>query len=214
MEFVCIPAGEFSMGSNFGEADEKPVHPVTISRSFELGKFEVTQAQWEAITRSNRSQFKGPNLPVENVSWDDVQGFIEMLNQRDSKYVYRLPTEAEWEYAARAGSKGEYAGVLDSLAWYDGNSGGTTHSVGQKQPNAWGLFDMHGNVWEWCQDFYGDYPCGAVTDPTGIASGSLRVNRGGSWNSPAANCRSASRLHSSPGDRAYYLGFRLLWTPK
>jgi formylglycine-generating enzyme required for sulfatase activity len=212
--FVQIPAGEFLMGSENGDGDEKPPHRVRISQWFEMGQYEVTQAMWQAVMGSNPSNFKGQDLPIENVSWDEVQGFISRLNARNDGYVYRLPTEAEWEYACRAGTTGDYAGSLDAMAWYSSNSGSRTHPVGQKQPNAWGLYDMHGNVWEWCQDWYGGYPTGAVTDPKGAESGSGRVTRGGSWINSAANCRSALRGISSPGYRFIYLGFRLVRTAK
>ena len=180
MEFVRVPAGEFRMGSTSEEAysREQPVTRVRIGRAFELGKHEVTQAEWEAVMGSNPSRFDecGGDCPVENVSWDDVQDFIGRLNALEGEVRYRLPTEAEWEYAARAGTAGDrYAGNLDAIAWYDGNSGGSTHPVGQKAPNAFDLHDMLGNVFEWVQDWYGGYPGGSVTDPQGAASGSLRV---------------------------------------
>ncbi|HEY7545724.1 MAG TPA: bifunctional serine/threonine-protein kinase/formylglycine-generating enzyme family protein, partial [Blastocatellia bacterium] len=180
--FVQIPQGEFLMGSEKGEGDEKPAHKVRISRPFEMGKYEVTQAQWEAVMGNNPSNFKGANLPVENVSWNDAQEFIQKLNARNDGYVYRLPTEAEWEYACRAGSTGDYAGNLDEMAWHGSNSASKTHSVGQKKPNAWGLHDMHGNVWEWCMDWYLEnyYSQSPSADPPGPGTGSLRVSRGGS----------------------------------
>ena len=215
MEFVRIPAGEFLMGSTSDEArgSEQPVTRVRISRAFELGKHEVTQAEWEAVMGSNPSRFDecGGDCPVERVSWDDVQGFIGRLNSLEGEARYRLPTEAEWEYAARAGTTADrYAGDLDAIAWYDENSGGRPQPVGQKAPNAWGLHDMLGNVNEWVQDWYGDYPGGAVTDPGGPGSGSYRVVRGGSWFSFARSCRAPYRLIISPGYRINRLGFRLL----
>jgi formylglycine-generating enzyme required for sulfatase activity len=167
MEFVLIQAWTFQMGSNNGEPNEKPVHMVRISRPFYLGKYEVTQAQWEAVMGNNPSQFKGdPNSPVENVSWDDVQEFIKRLkrlNTRESGVKYRLPREAEWEYAAQAGTTTAYSfgndpSQLGEYAWYGENANGETHPVGQKKPNPWGLYDMHGNVWEWVQDWYGVGP--------------------------------------------------------
>jgi formylglycine-generating enzyme required for sulfatase activity len=214
--FVRIEAGEFMMGSEQGDADEKPVHRVRISRPFEMGKYEITQAQWQAVMRSNPSNFKGGNLPVEQVSWGDAQQFIQKLNEMNDGYVYRLPTEAEWEYASRAGSKGEYAGELDAMAWYDKNSGSRTQPVGQKQPNAWGLYDMHGNVWEWCEDWYSEsyYAQSPGTDPQGPASGSYRVSRGGSWLHGAANLRSAYRGRGTPDGRGNFLGFRLARIPR
>ena len=147
----------------------------------------MTQGQWQAVMGSNPSQFTGdPNRPVENVSWDDVQEFIRRLNAREGGATYRLPTEAEWEYAARAGtttrwSFGDDASQLGRYAWHDGNAGGQTHPVGQLQPNPWGLYDMHGNVWEWVQDWYGKYASGTAVDPAGPSSGSYHVFRGGGW---------------------------------
>ena len=145
---------------------------------------EVTQGQWKTVMGSNPSTFSacGSNCPVEQVSWDNCQEFIQRLNQKEGTSKYRLPTEAEWEYACRAGTTGPYAGDLDSMGWYDGNSGRRTHLVGQKKPNAWGLYDMHGNVWEWCSDWYGEDTSGSITDPEGPSSGPSRVLRGGSWN--------------------------------
>ena len=210
MMFVKIPAGSFMIGSENGESDEKPIHKVTISNDFYLGKYEVTQAQWQALMSNNPSYFKGDNLPVEQVSWDDAQKFISKLNAQNDGYKYRLPTEAEWEYAARSGTTGDYAGSLDSMAWYGANSGSKTHEVGTKQANAWGLFDMHGNVWEWCQDWYGNYQSGSVTDPTGASSGSDRVGRGGGWYNGAVNLRSALRGSYSPLGRGSNLGFRVV----
>ncbi len=215
MEFVLIPAGEFMMGSNDGDRDEQPVHEVTISQPFYLGKYPVTQAQWQAVMENNPSHFTGdPNRPVENVSWNDVQTFIEKLNAKESGKLYRLPTEAEWEYASRAGSTTAYSfgddpSQLDEYAWHGDNAGGTTHPVGQLKPNAWGLYDMHGNVWEWVQDWAGDYPSGAVTDPTGPTKGAAQVVRGGGWFDDARYCRAAFRFHFSPGNRVSNLGFRL-----
>ena len=239
IEFVWIPPGEFRMGSTsrHADSDEKPVTRVRITRGFWLGKYEVTQRQWQAVMGKNPSSFQncGGDCPVENVSWNDVQGFLRNLNGRSGGQDYRLPTEAEWEYAARAGTATDtYAGnlriqgsrnapLLDRIAWYGGNSGVIydggydcsgweekqyrsqrcgTHPVGGKAPNAWGLHDMLGNVWEWVGDRHGNYPGGSVTDPTGARSGSKRVLRGGSWINLARYCRSASRSRSSPGYRA------------
>jgi len=219
MEFVLIPAGELQMGSNDTGADddEKPVHTVRLTKPFYLGKYEVTQAQWEAVMGNNRSHFKGDSAwPVESVSWEDVQEFIRRLNARERGTAsYRLPTEAEWEYAARAGSTTAYsfgnsASDLGRYAWYGDNAGGKTHPVGQLQPNAWGLYDMHGNVWEWVQDWFGTYPSGTVADPAGPTSGSGRVYRGGGWRYGVRLCRSAHRGDVAPGNRYDDLGVRLL----
>jgi formylglycine-generating enzyme required for sulfatase activity/uncharacterized caspase-like protein len=200
MEFVPIPAGTFQMGSNDWDArdDEKPVHRVHITQPFYLGKYEVTQGQWLVVMGTNLSKFAGdPNLPVESVSWDDVQEFIRRLNNQAGGTTYRLPTEAEWEYAARAGtttrwSFGDDANQLGRYAWYEGNAGRRTHPVVQLQPNAWGLYDMYGNVWEWVQDWYGKYASDAAVDPAGPSTGSSRVIRGGCW-LWLNQCRSASR---------------------
>ena len=226
MEFVGIPPGEFLMGSTSRHADddEKPVTQVRISQGFYLGKTEVTQDQWQAVMGNNPSRFSGcGRCPVERVSWEDAQVFIGRLNARSGGERYRLPTEAEWEYAARAGTTTDtYAGdvtnpfgndpVVNGIAWYDENSGGRTHPAGQKAPNGFGLYDMLGNVWEWVGDWYGSYPGGAVTDPAGPGPGSYRVDRGGGWDHYARSCRSAIRNGYSPGYRGLNLGFRLLRT--
>jgi formylglycine-generating enzyme required for sulfatase activity len=224
MEFVLIPAGTFMMGSPDSDAEasdmEKPAHRVTISQPFYLGKYLVTQGQWEAVMgkENNPSQFKGDaNRPVEHVSWEDVQQFIDMLNTREGGTQYRLPTEAEWEYACRAGSQTAYSfgddpRQLDTYGWYQGNSERHTHPVRQKRPNAWGLYDMHGNVYEWVQDWYGGYAAEPVTDPQGPASGSDRVLRSGSWNDNARYCRAASRVYDASCSRNEFFGFRLLRT--
>ncbi len=208
--FAQIPSGSFMMG----DREDGLPHKVIITKWFEMGKYEVTQAQWEALMGRNPSDFKGANLPVENVSWDDAQAFISALNARNDGYVYRLPTEAEWEYACRAGTTGDYGGTgnLHEMGWYDGNSNRQTHPVGQKKPNAWGIYDMHGNVWEWVQDWYKGYSGEVETDPQGASTGSSRVYRGGGWLCPAARCRSALRLDFSPGGRGGHLGFRLVRT--
>lgn len=214
--FVRIPAGEFMMGSGNGAADERPVHRVRISRSLEMCKYEVTQAQWEAGMGSNPSHYKGANLPVENVSWEDVQQFIQKLNALNDGYIYRLPTEAEWEYGCRAGSTGDYAGALDAMAWYGNNAAGTTHPVGQKKPNSWGLYDMHGNVLEWCDDWFNGsyYAQSPSVDPKGPSAGSSRVLRGGNWVLGSGFLRSAHRSGRTPGLRENDLGFRLVRTTR
>ena len=224
MKFVLIPSGSFMMGAdlNFedGSKDETPQHSVTISKSFYLGRYEVTQQQWVKVMGSNPSKFKGRTKPVEQVSWDDVQRFIKKLNAKENGRYYRLPTEAEWEYACRAGTTGAYSfgddvDQVGGYGWFDGNSGDKTHPVGQKKPNSWGLHDMHGNVWEWVQDVYKNtaYDSHAASDPIYEGSGSYRVFRGGSWYYNARILRCANRLNNSPGYRNGNLGFRLLRTP-
>ena len=216
MELVWIPAGEFRMGSTSSEAysGEQPVTQVRISEGFWLGKYEVTQAEWESVMGSNPSAFSGcgGRCPVEQVSWNDAQDFISRLNAREGREVYRLPTEAEWEYAARAGTTGDRYGDPDRIAWYRGNSRSETHPVGGKAPNAWGLHDMLGNVREWVGDWYGDYGSGSATDPRGPGSGSFRVSRGGSWRYGAGDVRAPYRYKVVPGYRYNALGFRLLRT--
>jgi len=220
MEFVSIPAGTFMMGDNTSESKrQKPAHQVTISKPFYLGKYEVTQEQWETVMGSNSYLDKeGRSNPVK-VTWDDVQVFIRILNQNEGKNKYRLPTEAEWEYAARAGSQtgwffGENPADLGQYAWCWDNSQGTTHPVGEKKPNPWGLYDIYGNVDEWVADWYGDYQAGAVTDPTGPPSGPGRVHRGGSLISDAGLCGSAVRLVSPPDSTGHRTGFRLAYSPE
>ncbi len=216
IEFVWVPEGEFRMGSTSPEANdnEQPVTQVRISRGFWLGQHEVTQSEWQGVMGTNPSEFSGcGRCPVEMVSWNDAQEFIGRLNGRSGGSRYRLPTEAEWEYAARAGTTGDrYAANLGAIAWSGENSGGSTHPVGQKAPNAWGLHDMLGNVWEWVQDWYGRYPGGTVTDPQGPSSGSHRVNRGGGWiYSRASLFRVSNRRLSPPvGFHSDAHGFRLL----
>jgi formylglycine-generating enzyme required for sulfatase activity len=221
MQFVEVKAGSFQMGSDDGGSDEKPVRTVQITRDFWMGKTEVTQKQYQQLMGSNPSSFKGDDLPVESVSWDDAVEYCEALtkleqsaNRLPQGYVYRLPTEAEWEYACRAGTTGPYAGNLDEMGWRRLNSGSKTQPVGGKKPNAWGLYDMHGNVWEWCRDWYGDYPSGSVTDPPqGASSGSDRVFRGGSWFGTDSFCRSAYRNWFGPTCRSNALGFRVVLAP-
>ena len=218
MTFVLVPAGSFDMGTESGEDDERPVRPVTISEAFYLSRFEVTQAQWFAVMESDPSQFTDdPNRPVESVSWEDAQAFIAKLNATEPGATYRLPTEAEWEYAARAGSTAAYAfgddaAQLDPYAWYADNAGNITHPVGEKQPNAWGVHAMHGGVWEWVQDRYGPYPSAAAAESASPPPGNRRVIRGGSWLSPAEDCRAASRSHAHPAFRGAHVGFRLVRT--
>lgn len=211
IELVLIPAGEFTMGETGGEPDEQPARRIVISQPFYLGKYEVTQAQWKQIMGNNPSKFVGDDLPVDSVSWKDVQTFIQRLNDAGDPFFYRLPTEAEWEYACRAGTTGKYAGNLDAAAWYFDNAGGKTHPVGKKAPNAFGLHDMHGNVREWCQDWYDDfyYKKGPTDDPTGPTNGLWRVIRGGSYLANSAACRSAVRYKLDPELKLDSVGFRI-----
>ena len=218
MKFERIPVGSFLMGSpsyEEGRDSDERQHEVRISQGFWMGKYEVTQADWESVMGSNPSHFDacGPRCPVETVSWNDVQEFIRRLNERETGrgYRYRLPTEAEWEYAARAGTTEVRHGELGEIAWYYENSGDRTHPVGQKRANAWGLHDMLGNVWEWTGDWYGWYPSGSVTDPQGPSTESARVARGGGWGDRARSVRSAYRGYS-PGYRRNIIGFRLVRT--
>ena len=214
---VWVEGGTFRMGATSeqgsdAESDEKPVHSVTLS-GYYIGKTEVTQALWKVVMGSNPSSCKGDNLPVEQVSWNDCQKFIRKLNSLTGQN-FRLPTEAEWEFACRGGnnSRGyKYSGsnYIDNVAWYDGNSGDKTHPVGTKAPNELGIYDMTGNVWEWCADWYGDYSSGAQTNPKGPYDGSCRVNRGGGWGSLARLCRSSNRCYSYPTYRDGSLGLRL-----
>jgi formylglycine-generating enzyme required for sulfatase activity len=220
IRLVPIPAGAFMMGSPATERgrqdDEGPQTRVTLTKDFFLGSTCVTQGQWTAVMGSSPSLFKGDTLPVDSVTWDDAMAFCEKLTERErvagrlpEGYALTLPTEAQREYACRAGTTGPNAGNLDAMAWYNVNSEGTSHPVGTKQPNAWGLFDLQGNVWEWCADWYASYSGGAVTDPAGPASGSNRVLRGGSWFNSAALCRSARRYDRRQGFRADFVGFRV-----
>ena len=220
MQFATIPAGSFMMGCSPGDAgcyaEEKPVHRVTITQPFEMSKFQLTQQDYEAVMNTNPSNFKGSNLPVENVSWDDAQRFCEAVNGKRDGYRYRLPTEAEWEYAARAGDPSSRYGPLLQIAWFRDNSGGTTHPVGEKQPNAFGLYDMLGNVWEWVQDWYGItyYSHKPDSDPKGPESGEYRVSRGGSWRGVVRGpSRVSARYILKPNTRSMVVGFRCVREP-
>ena len=214
---VYIQGGTFMMGATSeqgwdADGDEKPAHQVTLS-AFSIGQYEVTQEEWQAVMGSNPSDFKGAKRPVDNVSWNDCQEFIRKLNAMTGRR-FRLPTEAEWEYAARGGNRSQgykYSGSnnLNSVAWYWDNSSETTHDVGQKSPNELGIYDMSGNVWEWCSDWYGNYSSSSQTNPTGSYSGSSRGNLGGSWNYFARGCRVSDRSLSTPDYRSSILGFRL-----
>ncbi len=205
LTYVWIPPGSFVMGCSGGDSqcdsDEKPAHRVTISRGFRIGATPVTQAAYQRVIGTNPSYFKGPRLPVETVSWDDARKYCSAVGMR-------LPTEAEWEYAARAGTTGARYGELDAIAWYGGNSGSKTDDVGTKQPNAWGLYDMLGNVWQWTADWYGPYAATAATDPAGAASGEYRSLRGGSWGGVASDARASGRGRDQPSDRGLLNGFR------
>jgi formylglycine-generating enzyme required for sulfatase activity len=241
---VFVEGGTFQMGSSNGDSDEKPVHMVTV-KSFYMGKYEVTQKEWREIMGATVAQQRdmtdkgiplsgeGDNYPMYYVSWNEA---IEYCNKRSLKEGltpayrgsgnnitcdfnatgYRLPTEAEWEYAARGGNQDyltyEYSGgnSADAVAWYGNNSGNRTHPVGIKQPNSLGLYDMSGNVWEWCWDWFGGYSSGSQTNPMGASSGTYRVARGGSWGNDAADVRSAYRSNNTPSHRYSILGFRLV----
>ena len=215
MEFVLIPAGTFMMGSlnrdTEAYGDEKPAHRVTISQPFYLGKYPVTQEQWAAVMGNNPSRFSGhPDQPVESVSWNDVQAFLDTLNERDGSGDYRLPTEAEWEYACRAGTEiPRYYPDINAIAWYLENSNDQTRPVGQKLPNAWGLYDMLGNVREWCHDGRRRYTADALVDPMGPTdAGAPRVVRGGGWYTPAHSVRAAHNHVIHPDHRDDDIGFR------
>jgi formylglycine-generating enzyme required for sulfatase activity len=234
MDLIYIQPGTFTMGSptsELGRGGNETQHTVTLTKGYWLGKYEVTQAQWKAVMGSNPSYWKGDNLPVEQVSWNDImgsEGFCAKLTAAEKAagrlpegYAYTLPTEAQWEYACRAGTTTalnsgknltqEYYNCpnLNEVGWYTSNSSSKTHVVGQKLPNAWGLYDMHGNVWEWCKDRYGTYPTGAVSDPTGPSVGFYRVFRGGGWGSNAGGWRSAFRGYYYPYYSHDSNGFRL-----
>ena len=218
IEMVRVEAGTFTMGATPEMKDpwddEKPAHQVTLTNDYYIGKYEVTQTLWQAVMGNNPSNFKGDNLPVERVSWYDCQEFISKLNSITGK-TFRLPTEAEWEYAARGGKKSrgyQYSGSsnLSDVAWYKDNSGSKTHTVGSRQANELGIYDMSGNVWEWCQDCFGTYSNSSQVNPTGANSRSKRVIRGGCWYYSAGCCRSSYRDYNTPGSRFDNLGFRLV----
>lgn len=241
MHFVSIPAGAFTMGSEFGPADEKPRHEVRIRRSFSMQTTHVTRGQFQAfmtatgfrtdaeragkafiwtgkweekagISWRNPGFDQGDDHPVVCVSWNDARAFLEWMNREERGMGYRLPTEAEWEYACRAGTSGERYGDLNELAWYGGNSGLKTHPASQKRANAWGLYDMQGQAWQWCEDWYGKayYAQSAGTDPEGPPSGQTRVLRGGSWFNPSTFLRSACRRGYGPDCRSSVSGFRVV----
>jgi formylglycine-generating enzyme required for sulfatase activity len=205
--------------ARYAQPAEKPAHGVTLTKPFYMGKFTVTQEQYQAVMGSNPSHFKGKDNPVEQVSWEDAQAFLKKLSEQ-TKQALRLPTEAEWEYSCRAGTttmyySGDTEADLARVAWYDGNSKSTTHPVGQKEPNKFGLYDMHGNVWQWCQDWYGEdyYGKSDAENPAGPEQGAFRLLRGGSWRNGPMDCRSGRRDRDGPGYRNLYLGFRIVFVP-
>jgi formylglycine-generating enzyme required for sulfatase activity len=230
MAFRWCPPGTFLMGSPESEAGryyDEVQHQVTLSKGFWLGETVVTQAQWKSVMGNNPSLFKGSDcLPVETVSWNEAKEFLRKAKV-PAGMVLRLPSEAEWEYACRAGTTGAIAGKLEQMAWYDANAGGETRIVGAKEPNGWGLRDMHGNVWEWCEDWYSVKPrtggllgglfgtstSRTMVDPVGPGKGLLRVFRGGSWSCSASVCRSAKRSAVKPDFRDNDLGFRPVLVP-
>jgi formylglycine-generating enzyme required for sulfatase activity len=221
MKFVWIPPGTFLMGSpkeEKGRDANETQHKVTLTKGFYMGVYTVTQEEWQAVMGNNPSGLKGEeNLPVEQVSWNDCDKFIKKVREKD-KRLYRLPTEAEWEYACRAGTKtayyfGDDKSMLGKFAWYsENNPERKTHPVGQKKPNEWGLYDMHGNLFQWCQDWYGEYPQNDLADPQGPEKGTSRVMRGGAWGNDPAACRSAFRLAYEPGRGNFIIGFRLCFS--
>ena len=214
IEMLLVPPGTFMMGASPGDTqasnDEKPAHEVTITNAFYLGRTPVTQKQWKRKMVSNPSLFRlgidSPSRPVDQVSWNDCQQFC-------AKTGMKLPTEAEWEYACRAGTTTARYGEVNDIAWYNGNAGGTTHAVAGKLPNALGFFDMLGNVWEWCEDWLGPYSSGSVTNPTGPTTGSSRLLRGGNWSDPSILCRASERLSGTPDCISSIVGFRVVRTP-
>jgi formylglycine-generating enzyme required for sulfatase activity len=218
MEFVPVRPGTFTMGCSPGDplcdGDESPAHRVRLTKAYEIVKYEVTQAQWMAIVGANPSNFKGDDRrPVERVTWDAVHEFLQRLTARNDGYRYRLPTEAEWECAARAGTTGPNTGQLDEVAWHQANAGKQTHPVGTKRANAWGLHDAEGNVYEWTQDFYDDYTNDEAVDPRGPDTGGDRIPRGGSWNSTPKGVRTSNRNLNAPDNPDFNIGFRVVREP-
>jgi formylglycine-generating enzyme required for sulfatase activity len=219
MDFVLIPAGAFKMGADTGTEADKPAHEVKISEPFWMAKYELTHEQYKAIMGEDRGAFMEPKNPMDVMSWDDAQDVLKKLNAKAGGAAFRLPTEAEWEYACRAGTEtvyyfGDDDAQLPEHAWFARNAGGKTHPVGQKKPNAWGLYDMYGNQWEWCQDWLGPYAAEAQTDPKGPDKGTLRVIRGGCWTAGEINCRSATRSQGAPDFRSVTQGMRCVRNAK
>jgi formylglycine-generating enzyme required for sulfatase activity len=232
-KMIYVEGGTFQMGSTNGGSSEQPIHTVTVS-SFLIGKYEVTQKEWQEVMGYNPSYSEGDNRPVESITWYDAVEFCNKLSEKEgltpaytingfdvscnwSANGYRLPTEAEWEYAAKGGKKSKnykYSGSdnIDDVAWYDANSDGRSHDVGTKAPNELGIYDMSGNVWEWCWDWYGSYSSSPSSNPRGPNSGSSRVDRGGSWSYYDGSCRVAYRNYRSPGDSLDVFGFRIVRT--
>jgi formylglycine-generating enzyme required for sulfatase activity len=218
LELVLIRPGSFMMGDGTGGDDEKPVHKVTLTKPFYIGKYKVTQPQWEALMGSNPSIAKDPKNPVERVSWEDCKAFLQKLDAKfgDKVVKFSFPTEAQWEYACRAGKTTKYCfgdkeADLGRYAWFIENSKDKIHPVGEKKPNAWGLYDVHGDAWEWCADWYDKayYKTSPANDPPGPASGIFRVCRGSSWESMAPDCRCGFRLFAVPSDRFPYISLRV-----
>ena len=220
LEMLLIPAGAFDMGHNGSKSEfERPQHGVKITKPFYCGKYEVTQEQWKAVMGTSPSKFPGAKNPVESVSWADCQAFVQKLNEKLGAQAgkFGLPTEAQWEYACRAGTNPDqadqaHAGLIMATAWYDANSEKKTHPVGEKKPNAWGLYDMQGNVWEWCVDWYGSrfYSQPPGDDPNGPAEGTFRVLRGGGWNDNSWACRPMARGDRDPELKLDDVGLRVI----
>jgi formylglycine-generating enzyme required for sulfatase activity len=220
MQFKRLPAGSFLMGAPDSEKDRRPndcpQHKVTLTQPFYLGVYLVTQEQYEKVMGKNPSNFKGAKRPVETVNWSEAQDFCLKLSKLQMNMTYRLPTEAEWEYAARAGTQTAYYwgdNFDGQYAWCKENSKGESQEVGTRQPNAWGLYDMSGNAWEWCADWFGAYPASEQVDPKGAASGSNRVLRGGAWGAAPNACCSTYRLDSPVDNRNFVMGFRVVAVP-
>jgi len=220
LSLVRVPAGIFKMGTNqvittsqgWDNEVERPTHEVRITKDFWMGRFPVTQGQWQEVMGNNPSYCRdaGPDAPVGQVSWNDSQAFIAKLNSQQTRWTVRLPTEAEWEYACRGNTTEETYGRLDEIAWYGGNNTHSTHPVGQKLPNSFGLYDMLGNVWQWCQDWFGSYTGASLIDPQGPATGEKRVMRGGCWYCDAIHCRAARRNRDPQDHLSRSIGFRIV----